>query len=131
MTSMTTLVKEELEVVKDFNGGQSVNTPLSPNSNCVTVPSGDTNDDTNLTFLYNNIIPYWSPAISSANTKAVLGTDMGNGVVTFKAGLTVQYAPQSGGVYTVLLTGDILDGTTLYPITGKSLGTFPQNSIKK
>jgi len=115
----------QLETIVGFNAGQTVNTPLTPNSNSIAVPSGDSNDTTNLSFLYNNIIPYWSPQVSSSNTTTTLGSDIGNGVVTFKQGLTVMYVPQQGGVYTVVLTGDIVDGNSLYKITGKSLGVFP------
>jgi hypothetical protein len=116
----------ELKAAAPFDGGQSVNTPLSPNSNAVTVASGDRNDTTNCSFLYNNIIPYWGPQVSSSNTKVTLGQDIGNGVVTFKQGLVVQYVAQTGGYYTVLVTGDIVDGMSLYPLTGKSLGLYPQ-----
>jgi hypothetical protein len=117
---------EELKKAGAFEGGQSVNTPLTPNSNAVTVASGDRNDTTNCSFLYNNIIPYWGPQVSSSNTTATLGIDIGNGVVTFKKGLTVQYVAQTGGYYTVVVTGDIVDSLSLYSLTGKSLGTFPQ-----
>lgn len=114
-----------LETVKGFNAGQSVNTPLTPNSNAVTVASGDSNDTTNASFFYNNIIPYWSPQVSSSNTSVTLGADVGNGVVTFKKGLMVNYVAQQGGVYTVVVTGEIVDGNSSYQITGKSLGIFP------
>jgi hypothetical protein len=118
----------ELKIAAPFEGGQSVNTPLTPNSNTVTVASGDRNDTTNCSFLYNNIIPYWGPQVSSANTSITLGQDIGNGVVTFKKGLTVQYVAQTGGYYTLLVTGEIVDSMSLYTITGRSLGTYPQAS---
>lgn len=111
-----------------FESGQSTNTPLSPNSNAVAAASGDANDDTQISFLYNNIIPYWSPGISSANTSATNDRDRGNGVVTFKKGLTVEYLSQAQGKYTVIVSGTIVDGGGEYNLTGKSLGTFPSKA---
>jgi hypothetical protein len=107
-----------------LDGGQSVNTPLTPNSNSIAVASGDKNNTTNLSFLYNNMIPYWSPQVSAGNAQAILGTDVGNGVVTFKKGLTVSLISQQG-YYIVTLDGQIQDTNSVYTITGKLLGTFP------
>ncbi len=111
-----------------FEAGQSTNTPLTPNSNAVAAASGDTNDNTQISFFYNNIIPYWSPAISSANTTVTNDRDRGNAVVTFKKGLTVEYLPQAQGKYTVIVSGTIVDGGGEYVLTGKSLGTFPSKA---
>jgi hypothetical protein len=107
-----------------LDGGQSVNTPLTPNSNSIAVASGDKNNTTNLSFLYNNMIPYWSPQVSAGNTQVVLGNDVGNGVIHLKRGLTVSLISQQG-YYIVTLDGHIQDGSSIYTITGKLLGTFP------
>lgn len=114
-----------------FEAGQTVNTPLTPNSNAVSSATGDTNDDTTISFYYNKEIPYWSPMVSSSFTSASLSKDMGNAVVTFKEGLTVDYLPQAGGMYTVTVTGEIDDGGTIYNLKGKSIGTFPQKEVPK
>lgn len=111
-----------------FDAGSSTNTPLTPNSNAVTVPSGNANDDTQISFLYNNMTPYWAPSVSSAFTTVVNDRDRGNAVVTFMEGLTVEYLPLSGGYYTVTVTGKIKDSGSTYTLQGKSLGTFPQKS---
>ncbi|MBK9941477.1 MAG: hypothetical protein U0Z44_20015 [Kouleothrix sp.] len=113
---------------RTFEAGQSTNTPLTPNSNALANASGDKTDDTQLAFVYNNTITYWSPSLSSSNTTAVNDRDRGNAVVTFKKGLTVEYLPQAGGSYLVTVTGDIVDSGSTYTVTGKSLGTFPSNA---
>lgn len=110
--------------VTDFEAGQSVNTKLTPNSNCITSASGDDNDDTQLAFMYDNNITYWSPAVSSGSDEVVNDRDRGNTVVRFLKGLTVTYLPQAGGLYTVTLDGEIKDSGSTYVMTGKTLGTF-------
>ncbi|MBT2117098.1 hypothetical protein KK141_09810 [Dyella sp. LX-66] len=110
--------------VTDFEAGQTVNTKLTPNSNCVASASGDDNDDTQLAFQYDNNISYWSPAVSSGSDVAVNDRDRGNTTVRFLKGLTVTYLAQSGGLYTVVLDGEIRDSGTTYVMTGKTLGTF-------
>ena len=104
--------------------GMSVNTPLTPNSNAVTTPSGSTNNDTRVTFLYNNATSYWTPSVSLQSSTAVIGQDAGNGIVTFMQGLTVEYQPLAGGYYTVIVTGKIKDSGEVYDLKNKSLGTF-------
>ncbi|WP_266156561.1 hypothetical protein [Dyella silvatica] len=117
--------------VTDFEAGQSVNTKLTPNSNCITSASGDDNDDTQLAFQYDNNITYWSPAISSSSGDAINDRDRGNTVVRFLKGLTVSYLAQSGGLYTVVLDGEIKDSGTTYVMTGKTLGTFKSRKPAK
>ncbi len=117
-----------LKVVEGFSGGQTVKTILTPNSNSIVTATGSDNDTTQLQFQYNGAITYWSPSVSSASTTAILGANVGNDVVTFIKGLTVTYNALAGGQYNVLLTGQIQDGNSIYPITGMSLGTFPVTS---
>ena len=109
-----------------FEAGSSTNTPLTPNANAVTVPSGNQNDDTQISFMYNNMIPYWAPSVSSSFTEVTNDKDRGNAVVTFMEGLRVEYLPLAGGYYTVVVTGKIKDSGSTYTVTGKSLGTFPK-----
>jgi len=108
-----------------LEGGQTTNTPLTPNSNALCAASGNPNDDTQIAFQYNNATTYWSPQVSSSFTTVQNGADVGNGVVTFTEGLTVQYLPQTGGTYTVIVTGTIIDSGSKYLIKGKSLGLYP------
>jgi len=111
-----------------FASAQVITTTLSPNSSVVVTASGDTNNDTQLGFQVSNggtPIIYWSPLVSSSSLTAVNDKNRGNGVVTFAAGLTVTFLPQSEGYYTVTLDGTIIDSGTAYPQTGKSLGMFP------
>lgn len=110
--------------ITDFEAGQSVNTKLTPNSNCVASASGDDNDDTQLAFQYDANISYWSPSVSSSTEQAINDRDRGNTVVRFLKGLTVTYLAQGNGLYTVTLDGEIKDSGTTYAITGKSLGSF-------
>ncbi|MEM7481910.1 MAG: hypothetical protein AAF481_12115 [Acidobacteriota bacterium] len=121
-------LSDEGRVVEDFKGGQTVRTILTPNSDSVATASGDVNDTTQLQFQYNNSITYWAPSVTSSSGPAELGADVGNSVVTFMKGLTVTYNALSGGMYNVLCSGKIKDGNTIYNLTGKSLGTFPQGS---
>lgn len=114
-----------------FEAGQSTNTPLTPNSNALASASGDQTDDTQLAFMYNNVVAYWSPALSSSNTSVTNDRDRGNGVVTFKKGLMVEYLSQAGGMYTVVVTGDIVDSGSTYSLTGKSLGSFPSKAASE
>ncbi|HKP87327.1 MAG TPA: hypothetical protein VJZ26_14580 [Blastocatellia bacterium] len=114
-----------------FDAGTSSNTPLTPNSNAVTVPSGNANDDTQISFMYNNMIPYWAPQVSSAFPNTENDKDRGNAVVTFMQGLTVEYLPLSGGYYTIIVNGKIKDSGSTYNVQGKSLGTFPQKDKAK
>jgi hypothetical protein len=118
------MAAKKANVIKDFEAGQTTNTQLTPNSNATCAASGDSNDTTQLAFLYNNLIPYWSPSVGSGNTTATLGMDRGNAVVMFMKGLTVTYIAQAGGTYTVVVDGSITDSGSVYQLTGKSLGIF-------
>lgn len=108
--------------------GQTTNTPLTPNSNATASSTGNPNADTNCVFYYNQTIALWAPSVSASFTSTKLAEDVGNAVVTLKAGLTVKYQPLSAGMYSVLVNGDIVDSGSVYTLTGKSLGTFPQAS---
>ncbi|HEX8457913.1 MAG TPA: hypothetical protein VF656_11500 [Pyrinomonadaceae bacterium] len=98
----------------------SQTTPLTPNSNCTAVGSGDTNNSTTVQFYSpQNGIVWWTAAVSSALKTAVLSGDIGNAVVTFKQGLTVTYAATgTGGAYNVFLSGNIVDNGSLYTFAG-------------
>lgn len=110
--------------IEQFDGGQTVNTTLTPNSNCRATASGDPTDDTQLLFMYADRIPYWSPIVNSSTKEITNDRDRGNDVVTFTKGLRVTYTPLFNGYYTVLVDGEIVDSGSTYKITGKSLGTF-------
>jgi hypothetical protein len=98
----------------------SQTTQLTPNSNCVAVGSGDSNNSTAVQFFAPpNGIAWWSTSVGAANTSAQLGADQGNAVVTFQKGLTVTYRPLGGGGYNVTLSGNITDGSTVYTYTGQ------------
>ncbi len=116
--------------IRDFEAGQTVNTKLTPNSNCIASASGDENDDTQLSFQYDNNISYWSPAVSSGSDEAINDRDRGNTVVRFLKGLTVTYLPQAGGFYVVTVDGEIKDSGTTYVMSGKSLGTFKSRAVQ-
>jgi hypothetical protein len=116
--------------ITDFEGGQTVNTKLTPNANCIASASGDDNDDTQLAFQYDNNTTYWSPAVSSGSAEVTNDRDRGNATVRFLKGLTVTYLPQAGGLYAVILDGEIRDSGSTYVMTGKTLGTFKSRSGK-
>ena len=97
-------------------------TALTPNSNCSAAGSGDANNSTLVQFMAPpNGVAWFTTSVSSAVTTSTLGADQGNGVVTFQAGLTVMYAPLSGGGYNVLLSGKIKDGSSIYTFTGQMI----------
>jgi hypothetical protein len=114
-----------------LEGGQTTNTPLTPNSNSLASASGDPTDDTQLAFQYNNVTTYWSPSVSSSFTEVTNDRDRGNGVVTFTKGLLVEYLSQAGGYYTVIVTGKIIDSGSEYNLRGKPIGTFPSKATPK
>ena len=103
--------------------GQVVTTPLTPNSKAQTSATGDAGQDTTVQFLSNDVI-YWTAMVSNSNLSVSLAADRGNDVVTFKAGLTVKFLPQSGGEYIVTVDGNIIDSGSEYQLTGKYLGKF-------
>ena len=110
--------------IATFEGGQTTNTTLTPNTNCRATPSGDPTDNTQLLFMYADRIPYWSPAVSSSTKEVINDRDRGNDVVTFMKDLRVTYQSLFDGYYTVLVDGEIKDSGSTYKLTGKSLGTF-------
>lgn len=116
------------EVIIEGFVGASTNVPITPNANAVINPLGDANDTTIISFQYNNITTYWSPQVSSAFTSAENPVDVGNAVVTFMAGLTVNYRSQSAGYYTVTVDGPIKDSGTVYKLVGLTLGLFPKKT---
>lgn len=100
------------------NTGNTQLTPLTLNSNCSASGSGDTNDTTTVQFMSPpNGIAWYTTLVSRATPQTTLGTDVGNGVVTFKAGLQVRLVP-AGGTYNVLLFGDIIDNGNKSTFTG-------------
>lgn len=109
--------------IAQFDGGQSIETRLTPNTRVVTVASGDSNNDTQLTFFCNNI-PVWAPSVSAGNTEVKNDRDRGNGVAKILKGFIVEYQALSSDFYTVIATGDIWDSGSVYSISGKSLGVF-------
>ena len=106
-----------------FEGGQSTNTPLTPNSHAVAVKIADLNNDTLISFISLDAT-YWSALVSSSTTVVTNNRNKGNDIVVFKSGLEVEYIAMSGGYYTVIVTGYIKDSKILYELVGKSLGIF-------
>jgi hypothetical protein len=109
-----------------FAAPAKVTTPTSPNTDVVTTPSGDLNNTTQVTFEYQGRIPVWTPAVSQAQQKVVLGADITIGQTTWKAGITVQFSALGSTQYTVTITsGEIIDNRGLYSLQGLTLGIFP------
>ena len=109
-----------------FAAPAKTTTPTSPNTDVVATPSGDPNNTTQLTFEYQGRIPVWTPAVSQAQNKVVLGADITIGATTWKAGITVQYSALGSTQYTVTITtGSIIDDRGLYQLAGTLLGIFP------
>lgn len=103
--------------------GTTQNMPLSPNSRSSTTASGDINSDTQVTLQINGQ-SYWFALLSSANIALILGKDVGNAVVTFKKGLSLNMVMNSPSEYLVLLSGTIMDDMTEYNLTGKVIAVF-------
>ncbi|MEG2031597.1 MAG: hypothetical protein RR376_13215 [Janthinobacterium sp.] len=111
-----------------LGAGQSVTTNTSPNSLALAIASGDANNQTGVAFQFQGRITYWNPGVSTGYTTIKLANDTGNAVVTWKAGLTVTYSPQTTGLYNVLLDGEIVDSGSVYVYTGFVLASFTSNS---
>src|SRR5207253_101848 len=90
---------------------------LTPNSNCATTGSGDVNNSTEVQFYVTPNVVCWTVVVSIAFRTMVLKADIDCAVVTYKQGLTVTYAPSSGGAYVVLLSGEIVDKGETYTYT--------------
>jgi hypothetical protein len=91
-------------------------TTLTPNSNCSAIGSGDVNNSTLVQFMSPpNGIQWWTAMTSDALRPVVLSADIGNATVTFKQGLAISYLPASGKLYYVLVNGNIVDSSTVYP----------------
>ncbi len=101
----------------------TINTPLTPNSNCIATATFANGNLTQLSFQTGGIA-YWSPSVSANFTTAKLAKSAGNDSVTFLAGLTATYISQTSSSYMITLNGEIQDAGTIYPIVGLSLGTF-------
>ena len=111
-----------------FQGLQSVNTPLSPNTNVVTTPSGDPNNTTTMSFQYQGRIPMWTPFVSQASQEAVLTDPVTIGSTTLDAGITVRYSALGSTQYTVsIVEGLISEGLASYNLAGVTLGIFMVN----
>jgi hypothetical protein len=114
-----------------FAAPAKTTTPTSPNTDVVATPSGDPNNTTQLTFEYQGRIPVWTPAVSQAQNKVVLGADITIGQTTWKAGITVQYSALGSTQYTVTITsGEIIDNNGLYSLQGLTLGIFPISKLE-
>ena len=100
-----------------------VNTPLTPNSKSVATATFQNGNMTVLQFQAGGVA-YWSPSVSVNFTRVSLPSDVGNATVTFKAGLSVQYVPQTASSYMVTVTGQIVDSGTVYPLSGMVVGVF-------
>ncbi|HWS53783.1 MAG TPA: hypothetical protein VN228_06645 [Pyrinomonadaceae bacterium] len=115
MATKKTSSKRARATSSGLSAGNTQTTALTPNSNCTAVGSGDSNDTTAIAFMSpQNGFAYWSPSVAITAPKAVNATDKGNAIVTFTKGLTVTLQQSSGGVYSVFVSGDIIDNGTLY-----------------
>ena len=112
------ILKEDSPIMTTASNTQL--TTLTPNSNCSASGSGDVNNSTTVQFMAPpNGIAWYTTLVSNAIKSTTLANDIGNAVVTFKAGLTVTYAPSGGGgAYNVLLSGDIVDNGAKYTFAG-------------
>ncbi|MBB4952051.1 hypothetical protein H4S14_000093 [Agrobacterium vitis] len=100
----------------------STTTTLTPNSQVVVTMTATT---AQASFqIMPTDISYWSPSVATSFVTATNATDTGNGVVIFNKGLTLQMLPQGNGSYTVIVTGNITDNGTVYPIAGMAVGTY-------
>jgi len=100
--------------------GNSQTTSLSPNSNCLAVGSGDANMTTLVKFMAPpNGIAWYTTSVSTGNPTTTLATSVGNGVVTFLAGLAVTLTQLGDGAYNVTVSGQIKDNNSLYNYAGQ------------
>lgn len=98
----------------------TANVQLTPFTNvAVTIYS----TSANMTF---NIIytPYWSTKVTVSTTSAVNTRDMGNGIATFKTGLTVNLKKTSTGGYNLSVSGNIIDNGETYTFTNFPIGSY-------
>jgi hypothetical protein len=109
-----------MEVRMPMKSGNLQTTSLTPNSNCNASGSGDVNDSTTVQFYAPpNGVAWWTAMVSIGSGPAVLANDIGNGIVTFKQGLTVTLVPLNGGAYNVAVTGKIVDNGVTHTIPGQ------------
>ncbi|NER22651.1 MAG: hypothetical protein F6J96_18520 [Symploca sp. SIO1C2] len=106
----------------------NVNTNLTPNSNAVATPSGQTNDLTSIQILAGTTAPLWNTSVSTNAITATLTNTVQTGLVKLEKGSTVTYFPLVGSMYTVNFNGTIVDNGTKYKLQNVSLGNFPSNS---
>jgi hypothetical protein len=119
-----------LPVASLYVAAQTVNTQLTPNCNARTNATFDLNDSTWVTFYYHDTTPLWLALLSVANQQVTLDTSVTSCGITLQEGLQVTLNPMRG-VYTVLLTGVIVDSTTNYRFDGLLLGAFSRTDEMK
>ncbi len=66
-----------------------------------------------------NGIAWYTTSVSTGNPTTTLASSVGNGVVTFMAGLTVTLTQLGGGSYNVTMSGQIKDNNSLYNYAGQ------------
>jgi hypothetical protein len=106
-----------------FQAPPAVDTLTSPNTHVVTAPAFRT-DAIQLTCLYQDRIPQWTPVVSPASPMAVLGEDRSVGEVTWKKGLTITRSSLGGAHCVLTLDGRIHDGGASYRYAATVLGIF-------
>ena len=117
-----------------LDNGQVVTTHLTANCSATATAAFDLNDSTTILF-YNQQTPIWAPLVSTGIPEAVLTQSLTVGGVTLVATdaspFNVTFNAMGADLYTVLLTGSIIDGTTTYPFVGQTLGTFTRSAEMK
>lgn len=109
-----------------FLAGQTVNTQLTPNGNAQADATFDLNDTTMVTFCYQDRTPLWRALLSVASEQVTLIQSISACGITLEKGLQVTFNPM-GSVYTVQLSGAIVDAGTTYRFAGLSLGVFSRS----
>ena len=97
-------------ILKQANGGAQT-MQLTPNSNCISTPVGDTANSVKVVFgLYPSGPSCWERTVSAVDRTFELPVPFPCGNVTYQNGLQIQYRDAGGGAYVVLLSGTIVDG---------------------
>jgi hypothetical protein len=119
-----------LPVATFYRAAHTVNTQLTPNCNAQTNATFDLNDSTWVTFYYQDSTPLWLALVSDGAPQVTLIQTIAALGITLCEGLQITLN-QMHDVYTVLLTGTIIDSNSTYKYQGLLLGSFSRGDEMK
>lgn len=113
-----------------YLAGQTVDTQLTTNCNALTQATFDLNDTTWVTFYFQNNVPLWKTLLSIGIPRVMLVKPVTGCGITLTEGLEITMNAMST-VYTMWLTGTIIDTGKSYNFDGLFLGSFSRGAEMK